>query len=218
MKRLRSITIAFILAVFCAVGLVLYHHHQPAYRGRGLLGWIQQAQSASDENTAQWQEATHAVQQIGPKAIPYLLELASARDSKLKTRLLKWTELHPKLRFLLKPARELHEYAYIGFSLLGDKARPAWPVFVQWTGDPDPLRRMRGLAYLAWSHPDRETYLPVFLRLIKDSDQTVQTMAIDLFRAHFPDDAKAVGVYGPDTQIANPLASAATTNKTGAVK
>ena len=48
--------------------------------------------------------------------------------------------------------------------LLGDEAKPAWPVLIQWVYDADRQHRLCALACLARSNPAEKALVPVLLR------------------------------------------------------
>jgi len=212
MKSVRTIVIA-VAVIGVGIGAInICYDREPRYAGRRLSQWVKQGQSTLNEKDPEWLAAASAVQGLGTNSIPFLLKLASARDSKLEKRIDAWLEkLEPYSHFRLRLAAESRERAYVGFALLGEKARGAWPVFIKWTSAADPELRLRGLAYLAWTNPDKETYLPVLLRLTKDPDKNIRSPASDLFRARYPREAEAAGIYKPIPPVENQPTTKAST-------
>ena len=135
------------------------------------------------------------MKQIGSNAIPLLLGWVQAEDSALKFKLIVWLREHPSIHLPIKAAADQKWMAYIGFMLLGSEAKPAWPVFIQWTYSTNQSRRFNALYCLIWSKADKETILPVLNRLIHDPDTDLKLFASQAFHFLYPQDAEAAGVY-----------------------
>ena len=115
----------------------------------------------------------HAVKQIGPDAIPFLLRWVQLRTLRLdKTGF--WAAQHPFVHFRIYTDFHYYVMAQRGFNCLGNDAKAAWPTLIQWTYSKDQYLELRGLDTLEATSPDRKTFLPILLRLILDSDTDIQ--------------------------------------------
>ncbi len=199
MKRTPIILLFGIAIAMVAVSMGIYSSREPRYQGRALSAWIDEeinvqfeanGDSQSYEADPKWRAATNAVYQIGTDAVPWLLKWANASDSKFHAGVIAWVNSHPRLHLHLRSASDRRGEANIGFILLKDRAKPAWPVFAQWVADPDPTRRLRGWDLLIYTGADRETMLPVLRRLLNGSDTRLKELAAEAVRDRYPDTAQ----------------------------
>src|SRR5581483_11052027 len=86
MKRLRFIRIVLVLVLGCLT-IAIFRAREPRYQGRTLSEWIKVGDDAYSAFTAHlvgypyneleadpgWKASSHAVRQMGTKAIPFLL-------------------------------------------------------------------------------------------------------------------------------------------------
>src|SRR5581483_11246283 len=204
MKRIRLIVMVVVVMVIGVLAIACFRAREPRYQGRTLWEWIENSYSAyckfikkpgadrsHPESDPDYLAASRAVQQMGPDAIPFLLRWVQAKDPPLKLKLIYWLDEHPSLHFKFRSDHDRNFVAVLGFSLLGNKAKPAWPFLVKLTYAPDADLRSRACGCLAGSKADKETLLPVFLRLIHDPDQRVRIWTANDFRYRYPQDAEA---------------------------
>lgn len=198
MKRWRVIFILLGLIATGAVAAGIYYNREPRYQGRSLSAWIDteintqyeaNGDSESYELDPKWRAATNAVYQIGTNAVPWLLKWSNASDSKLHAEVAVWVNSHRRLHVHIRTARDRRGEANIGFILLKDRAKPAWPVFVQWVSDPDPEQQIRGWDFLLNTDADRETMLPVVQRLLNGPDGKLKELAAEAARDRYPGNA-----------------------------
>jgi|SRR5581483_857434 len=194
MKRIRLIVMVVVVMVIGVVAIACFRAREPRYQGRTLWEWIQ-AEGYSEQDNAGTRKARHAIKQMAPDAIPVFLKWAQAKDTPFKLKMMIWSSRYPVLHLNPYLAEEYHIMALHGFKVLGSDAKPAWPVLIQWTSAPDADRRVMGLGCLAESKPDKETLLPVLLRLIHDPDKRVQSYSAYILHYNFTQDAEASGVY-----------------------
>jgi hypothetical protein len=196
MKRKTVMIILLSVIALGAMAAWIYHNREPRYGGLTLSAWIDEeinvqfeanGDSQSYESDPKWRAATNAVYQIGPHAIPWLLQWSNAKDSQVKTKVVAWANSHPRLHLHLRSARDRRGEADIGFILLKDRAKPAWPVFVQWVSSADPEIRIRGWDFLIYTGADRETMTPVIRRVMHGSDAKLQELAVEAVRDRYPD-------------------------------
>lgn len=207
-KLMRLIGVAVVVVLFCGLAASIYLRlREPRYEGRTLTEWVYSDRSAffqepypyafHPETDPVWEAAGHAVKQMAPDAIPLLLKWVQAEDSPLKSKVNDWLYKIPYIHAKIKDEDDYHFLACRGFWLLGSEAKPAWPILIRWTDptDPDRARRHWALRCLVQSRPDKETLLPVLLRLIHDPDQSLKENASRTLHYLYPRDAEPAGVY-----------------------
>ncbi|HZQ47648.1 MAG TPA: hypothetical protein VFC07_11580 [Verrucomicrobiae bacterium] len=191
------------------MAIAIFRAREPRYQGRTLTEWIKVGDDAYSAFTAHlvgypyneleadpgWKASSHAVRQMGTKAIPFLLNCAHATDSPQKAKVIEWLEEHPSLHFHIRSAFDRQGIAAFGFWLLGDDAKAAWPGLVQLTYDKNPELRTWALHHLTYCHPDDEIILPVLTRLSQDPDTNVEGYAAFIFDGWNPVQAESSGVY-----------------------
>ncbi len=110
-----------------AIGALLYasRTQEPSFQGRKLGEWLADIANTRDDREAE--PASNAVRQIGTNAIPYLLGMMRAEDSKLKetfNTLLAKAHIN---RIRIPNASDKHSRAFLGFWALGPQASSAIP-------------------------------------------------------------------------------------------
>src|ERR1700730_7870815 len=101
MKRIRLIGIVVAVILLGGLAIAIYRAREPRYQGRTLSEWIRDGASALNtfrmnptanpfhpETDPDWQAASHAVKEIGPDAIPFLLKWVEAKDSARREKLI----------------------------------------------------------------------------------------------------------------------------------
>jgi len=210
MKRIRLIVIVVAVILLGGLAIAIFRAREPRYQGRTLSEWIESTEPrpwyaygnwnytfsrSPDINAPTWQPATHAVLEMGPDAIPFLLKWTHARDSKLKLKLNDWLRKHPFLHLnKVMPADYYQNLAIIGFTMLGQEAKAAWPALIKSIRARDWEERYLAMRCLVASRPDKDTLLPVLLRLTHDVDSRIQSSAAFWIRRRFPIDADTDGV------------------------
>ncbi len=226
MKRIRLITIVVAVIVLGGLAFAIFRAREPRYQGRTLTEWIHEGAIARGKfskkpgndpahpiNETDWQVATNAIQQMAPDAIPVLLTWAQAEDSPVEQKAIDWLDEHPTFHLRIKSAAHQRVVAIIGFSLLGNAAKPAWPVLIQWTYSTNIDRLGSALDCLQSSHANKEMLLPVLLRLIHDPDTLVRASASLRFVDWFPQEAEAAGVYKIFPELRNSSTNQPNTNQ-----
>lgn len=206
MKRRFIVIVLVLVVVLGSLVFAFVSDREPRYEGRTLSDWIENARPqfyahGSRETNLVWQNSRLAVKQMRPKAIPFLLNWIRAKDSPLKTKLTLWLRKHPFLRLRITDDDQLHKRAMIGFALLEDEGRPAWPVLSQWTESADSERRFWAFDCLIESQADKETLLPVLKRLSHDPATLVHDYAARQFRMRYPGEATAAGIVNPPPSV-----------------
>src|SRR5277367_5744178 len=121
------------LLLLAGFGWPLLRAQEPAYQGRRLNAWLYEVWYLDGGVDP---EAEKAVRQIGTNAIPYLLELATTRDSALKTKV---TAILPEKWFVSYVTKSAHSHfsAAFGFKALGPGAKTAVPALIKLLDDRD---------------------------------------------------------------------------------
>jgi hypothetical protein len=216
MNRPRFIRIVLVVVlVLGCLSLSIFRAREPRYQGRTLSEWIKDApeppgsvmtprdKTKSVESDVAWQASSNAVKQIGSNAVPFLLNWVRGSLSPQRERLSNWLDDHPALHFKVKSAAECYRSALFGFDVLGSDAKPAWPALIQWTCSSDNDLRYVAFTCLSKSRPDKETLLPVLLRLIHDPNLTIQQAASRVFHNRYAKDAETAGVYNIFPELKN---------------
>lgn len=110
-----------------AIGALLYASRttEPSFQGRALSQWLGDIENARDDHEAE--SAKNAVRQIGTNAIPSLLGMMQAEDSKLKETLITLLARLHISRVRITDASGKHLRALFGFQALGTQASSAIP-------------------------------------------------------------------------------------------
>jgi HEAT repeat protein len=139
MRKKWRIGLVAVLAL-AATGALLYISRttDPSFQGRPLNRWLSDIENARDDHEAE--PAKNAVRQIGTNAIPYLLGMMRAEDSKLKeTFITLLARLHVS-RARIADAGGKHFHALIGFHALGPQASSAIPELKALVDNPKTVR------------------------------------------------------------------------------
>src|SRR5579859_5311816 len=111
------------LIFVAAAGLIVWlaaRTQEPAYQGKPLSFWL--ARLYAGERSAE-----EPVRKIGTNALPVLIEMIQARDSRLKKVLMSWANKQTFIRSPFKPAGQLQQEAVCGYLALGPLASPQVP-------------------------------------------------------------------------------------------
>lgn len=160
----------------------------PKYGGKHLTVWIEEYRHLrlaprgpdTDEKTG---EALRAIRAIGTNAVPTLLDMVAASDSKPK---LKFMELLKKQRIItlnLQPADYYRSRATFGFGALGDAARPAIPGLIDLLSDPDPGVRASAAHCLSFFGPDAREAVPHLIGLLKNTGRSEPLILLNSMHA-----------------------------------
>src|SRR5581483_7455941 len=126
MKRIRIIVMVVAVVVIGVVAIVCFRAREPRYQGRTLSEWIWVG-TDHIETSPEWSEANNAVKQIGTNAIPFLLEWVQAEDTPQKEKVVFWLNEHAPFHFHIESSADRRFAARMGFMMLGNESKPAWP-------------------------------------------------------------------------------------------
>lgn len=139
MKRTRLVVALAAAVMLGLLAAVILRPREPRYEGRTLTEWVSDGTDSTGDryatdnnamvqivvrdvggtNAPKWQKANHAVRQMGPKVIPWLLKWFEADDPPVKIRVIGWLEAHPAVHLHITSSGYRNVLADAGFHLLG---------------------------------------------------------------------------------------------------
>lgn len=130
--RSRLWLVASFAALVIAVGLYLATPEQPTHKGKLLDEWLEQYGSSSmsaGDGYKTWRrdQASEAIREIGPNAIPHLLRMLRETDPEWR----EWLTHLGLIRVPRKPSAIRNLRAVDGFRVLGSDATQAVPALVE---------------------------------------------------------------------------------------
>jgi len=145
------------------------------YQGKRLSAWLDEAWHRDAGVDA---EAEHAVRQIGPQAIPYLLKLATTKDSAFKSKV---SGLLPQRWFGNYISRSGHNHfsAAFGFAALGLAAKSAVPVLINLLDDKDEDIRKTAARALGSIGAEAQDAIPSLITHLSDPSQDVRVSSAE---------------------------------------
>ena len=197
MKHLRVIGV--IGAILLAGLLIVFFGtaREPQYKDRTLTEWLQQAQAAwskcadpdHPERDPAYLACKIAVNQMGTNTIPFLLDDLLATESTLKPKIAALARQPVIANVLPRTWRgalqdavfadkgntiQRRVQATLGFALLEANANVAEPVLLKLIKDENRDKRFWGYCAFAAAKPAKEIFVPVAIRLLKDSDEEIR--------------------------------------------
>jgi hypothetical protein len=198
LPRLKQSSIVFV--IFCVIisMLVLAYNpaSEPSYEGKSLSAWLREVPDNEDPDERA-KRAENAIRAMGTNALPRLLQMLEARDSKLKERVRSVLLRQKLIRFRFSPsARFQRAMACRGLRVLGPTAAPAiqsieenlfshdadmslpgvlisignaaWPIFVRAMTNQNP--ELRGAAIMAlWKATNRlDEATPALMEIMRN--------------------------------------------------
>jgi HEAT repeat protein len=139
------------------------------YQGKPLSAWLDEVWHLDGGVDP---EAEKAVRQIGTNAIPYLLKLATTRDSTLKTKV---SAVLPEKWFVGYTTRSAHNHfsAAFGFQALGPAAKSAVPTLINLLGDKDEDIRKTSSRALGSIGTEAQDAVPGLIKHLSDPARDV---------------------------------------------
>lgn len=135
-----------------------------------------------------------ALNAIGERALPYLLKWLQAKDSRFALQANALLEKQNWTHFRFRTAIEKVCLAETGFMAFATEARPVEAALIRLTFSPDADLRGRAFAALYFTRPEREVFLPVAYRGLKEQDPGIQAMSAQWLIERFPEEAEAAGM------------------------
>ena len=124
-KRVRIVLAVLLVALVSVIVWQAQREREPVYQGKRLSVWLLQYRvnhhSAGGDGVLDKQAET-AIQQIGTNALPTLLEILRAQDTRLKQVMMTWAQKQKLVRFNFKSADQRRYEAEAGYEALGSLA------------------------------------------------------------------------------------------------
>ena len=170
------------LLLFLIVGLsallwLIMVPREPSYQGKPLTFWLSRAAERNffDEKDPTVTECRAAIRSIGTNALPALLRILKAKDSKLKTQLADLLERQDYVRFTLQSVEQQKRKADVGFYLLGDLSSNALPELIDLCKHPSPYSKTIAETTLMRLYPAKCVAIPYWLPAEKRAQWYVDT-------------------------------------------
>lgn len=185
-KRDRiGIVILFITVVWTVVYQLSYQK-EPVYQGQPLSAWLERypgsfssAHQMIDFLQTEKPRVDTAIRGIGPKAVPTLLRMLRAKDSKIWIKVIDFVANHSRLKVKYTPAETRHMRAGFAFQALGPDAKDAVPELIKIYDRNISRSSFIGAAHaLAAIGPAAEGAIPSVMRMLTNSDADLRHTAI----------------------------------------
>jgi HEAT repeat protein len=176
-NRLRSLLLAGLVALALVVGLgwLVLRLREPVYEGNTLSEWLTPGTNGFEAGTED------AVRHIGTNAIPTLLRMLRAQDSKLKLQLIGVAERQHFVKLHFVSAYMRNAEATMAFSFLGPVASNAVPALIQIFDEKDSLESQENvIASLSSIGPAASAAVPELVRYVgnTNADRSVRYEAV----------------------------------------
>src|ERR1700722_18165926 len=177
MKKRVSAGLAVLMAATLLAGLgwQLLRPQEPSYQGKQLSAWLYEVWYLDGGVDP---EAEKAVRQIGTNAIPYLLKLATIRDSALKTKVSAVLPEKWLVSYVTKSAHN-HFSAAFGFEALGPAAKTAVPALINLLDYKDEDIRKTAAHSLGSIGSAAQDAIPKLIEHLNDPSKDVQVCSVD---------------------------------------
>ena len=140
-NRRRNLILLTLLAFLGVVFLCLaLRPREPTYRGKRLSTWLQ---SLHIGKWVEAEEAREAVKEMGTNALPTLIRMLGTRDPFLKRQLQHLSFRYPLVGRFYDSKADPPGLAWMGFRVLGSRAKPAVPQLIEMLGHEDDSIRSR---------------------------------------------------------------------------
>src|SRR5262245_5355239 len=147
--RWRLLLVGLGLTILLAAALLVGRREEPVYQGKPLRYWV--TRLGSDDFHGPPKDAVAAVQAIGPKAVPFLLDWMPQREPRRQTWLTRVWQWCADRHHISTQQQEndipTSDCVKIAWWVLGTKGKPAIPELARMIKQP--LRSMDD--YSAWS-------------------------------------------------------------------
>src|SRR5437773_6189772 len=181
MRKRVQVELAFLLVA--TAGVIVWQglrEREPVYQGKPLSVWLQRYNThGSFIGLRPEPKADEAVRQIGTNAIPTLLHMLSAHDSKLKLALMRSSGKYHFMGIPVVPAFFPTRQAAAAFHALGANASNAVPRLIQTYREKIGSDSQCGCAEaLGWIGPAASEAIPDLVSAATNSDNTLRWVAV----------------------------------------
>lgn len=168
----RRILLALGLVVLCLGAWLVFRSNEPRYQGRPLNSWLEEIQRGDDWDA---RPALAALTNIGPHAIPFLLNDIHAADDPTKKKIAAWLNEYFDWKVKIPDSVILQERATVGFFLLGERGEPAIPALAQALTNQNP-KIAQAAAHALWAI-GTSNCVPALLQAVTNANPTVRAAA-----------------------------------------
>jgi hypothetical protein len=178
--RVQVVLAVLLVALSGVIVWQVLRSHEPVYQGKPLSVWLQRYISGgSIIDVRQEQEADEAIRQIGTNAIPTLLHMLRARDSRLKLELLGLAYRQSFIRVRILPAYFTTRQAAAAFHALGASASNAVPILIQtYREEIGPDSQCGCAEALGWIGPAASEAIPDLVSATTNSNIILRWVAV----------------------------------------
>jgi len=166
-KRVQIALAVFLVVVVAGIAWQVLRLREPVYQGKPLSVWLQSYSPDGDSP-----EVDDAVHTMGTNALPALLGMLQAKDSKLKLAL-------AALGFRYTPAETQHLRAQKGLSALGADASNAVPALIEiYQQNTSPTASRAAANALVEIGPAAEQAIPALMKSAASTNSDVRAFAL----------------------------------------
>jgi HEAT repeat protein len=192
MRRRVKIVIAICLvAILGLIGWRGLKEQEPAYQGKALSAWLEESLEAyntlppTKESLATRERVGSGLRHIGTNALPLLVKMAGAKQSRLKRLLIVFARKQLMIAPHQHTDEEYHEMAVFGFYALGPLGKDAVPALIDLLRDPDSNVRLHAADCLGDIGPLAGAAVPHLVPFLGDTNRIVRWDAtVNLGRIH----------------------------------
>lgn len=132
-KRRRILWLGLLVVVLGGLAWFLLGGSEPEYQGRSLSEWLElyDYSDGPKGSGAGCGNADEAIRKIGTNALPYLVKMTEAKDSRFNRMMMGLAEKQSWIRIQHVPAWNMRVRAYCGLRALGKDARPMIPLLTR---------------------------------------------------------------------------------------
>ncbi|EEF57785.1 HEAT repeat domain-containing protein [Pedosphaera parvula] len=164
----------------CAIAWKVLTPREPIYEGKPLSSWLQVYDPINaNYNSPEWLKANAAVRHAGTNAIPTLLRMLRATDSRWKLKLYGLVQRQSFIKITYTPASSSHHQATEAFYCLGARADSAVSPLVEiYNSEISPSSQSATAYALGAIGPTAKDAVPSLLRGATNTNRNVRSCAM----------------------------------------
>lgn len=207
MRKWHQIALAvLLLAVLAVLGWQIFRLREPVYQGKALSVWLETLTKEGLRGNFN-ESSADPIRQIGTNALPVLIEILRAHDTRFKQVLMAWAQKQTLVHFHFRSADQRRPDAVRGYEALGSLASAQVPVLMDClTNDPSPKVRIAAACALGYIGPEARVAGPALFFAAKDTDGSVRNDALWALSRILPDDQLTIPVLIAGLFDTNPIA------------
>jgi len=190
----KPVKIAFAASLVAVAGVIAWqtlNEREPVYAGKSLTTWLIECSdrygpySGPNTNQILQDPAVTAIRAIGTNGLPALLNLARAKDSPLKKRMIALMRKQSLVSTHFRTEEDCHSMACCGFYVLGSIGEDAVPALIDLLKSTNSDLRGTASDCLGNIGPAAKAAVPVLIQFINDTNRIVRVdTTINLGRIH----------------------------------